>query len=187
MTGVVVTGMGCVSGLGPDVVSTWRELVAGKTAIQHVKRTVEGHPDFCFEGAVAPICGDALRKLETHFGVRALAGVDVSANYAAAATLEALGDAGLLARQDILQCAAIIYGCATGGQSAIEAGYVRMFLDEETNVHPLSIPRFMLNAAVSHISMLFGARGHSVVVSSACSSSAHAPKASRASANCAAM
>ena len=31
---VVITGMGCVSGLGADVASTWQNLVAGKSAIQ---------------------------------------------------------------------------------------------------------------------------------------------------------
>ena len=38
----------------------------------------------------------------------------------------------------------------------------------------MTIPRFMNSAAISHLSMLFGVRGHTLAISSACASSAHA-------------
>jgi nodulation protein E len=42
------------------------------------------------------------------------------------------------------------------------------------NIHPMTIPRYMTSASVSHLSMLFGIRGHTLAVASACASSAHA-------------
>ena len=43
-----------------------------------------------------------------------------------------------------------------------------------TNVHPLSIPKQMISAPVSHLSMLFGVQGPAFTVASACASSGHA-------------
>ena len=43
MNKAVITGIGCVSGLGADVPSTWESLIAGKGAIQ--PKIIEVIPD----------------------------------------------------------------------------------------------------------------------------------------------
>jgi nodulation protein E len=171
---VVVTGMGCVSGLGSDLPATWKNLIEGKTAIRPVRKAAEGQTELAFDCMGAPATDDALKALGTRFEEKQLGAVDRFSNLAAAATLEALSDAGLLGDHDRLDRAAIIYGSASGGNTAIESAYQRMFLARLPNIHPMSIPRYMNSASVSHLSMLFGIRGHCLAVSSACATSAHA-------------
>jgi nodulation protein E len=56
----------------------------------------------------------------------------------------------------------------------MEEAYSRLFLKGQANVHPLTIPKMMASAAVGQLSMLFGVRGMSFAIGSACASSAHA-------------
>jgi nodulation protein E len=166
--------MGCVSALGSDAASTWEAVIAGRGGIRAIKKYAEGQQELAFEGIGAPVSTVALLPLRGRFSEKQLSGVDPFSAFGAAATLEALTDAGLLEDKTSLSEAAIVYGSASGGLSSIEAGYTRMFYERLPNVHPMTIPRYMNSAAVSHISILFGIRGHALAVSSACSSSAHA-------------
>jgi acyl transferase domain-containing protein len=164
---VVVTGMGCVSGLGGDKASTWESLVAGKSAIRATTVFPEGQRELSFSGAAAPVVTDALRNLAARYEEKQL-NVDLFSNFAAAATLEALQDAGIYGDDAKLSDAAIIYGSASGGNAAMEAGYLRLFFSRLANVHPMTIPRLMASAGASHLSMLFGIRGNCLAISSAC-------------------
>ena len=174
MKKVVVTGMGCVSGLGSDVASTWQSLIAGESSIRPVRRFAEGQTKLAIDCVAAPARSDALAHLGRHFTERQITGVDPFASFAAAATLEALQDSGLWKDQSRLEAAAIVYGSASGGNTSIEIGYQRILDAKLPNIHPLTIPRYMSSASVSYLSMLFGVRGHCLAVSSACASSAHA-------------
>jgi nodulation protein E len=170
---VVVTGMGCVSGLGANKTTSWDSLVAGKGAIRPLTVSPEGQRDLSFDGPAAPAVADALHNLASRYEEKQL-NVDLFSNFAAAATLEALEDAGIWRDAAKLSDAAIIYGSASGGNTAMEAGYLRLFFSRLANVHPMTIPRLMASAGASHLSMLFGIRGHCLAISSACASSAHA-------------
>jgi nodulation protein E len=171
---VVITGMGCVSGLGGDVASTWRNLVVGKGAIQPMTKKAENAPYLGMDIVGAPSVPDSLAGLAKHFSEKQITAVDPFSNFAAAATLEALQDAGLFGDSKRLSKTAVIYGSASGGNAAIEAAFQRVFDSKLPNIHPMTIPRYMNSASVSHLSMLFGIRGHCLAVSSACASSAHA-------------
>ncbi len=174
MNKAVVTGMGCVSGLGPDAPSTWQSLIAGRSSIVQKTIAIKGLDEYSFEGPVAPSVPDALANLTGSFSEKQIDSVDLFSNLGAAATLEALNDAGLFGDTERLEKAAIIYGSASGGNITMEAAYERVFLNRLPNVHPTSIPRYMNSANVSYLSMAFGIRGHCIAVSSACATSAHA-------------
>jgi nodulation protein E len=171
---VVVTGMGCVSGLGANVASNWAAMLEGKSAIQPLKKYCEGTEDFSVDVVAAPVVKDALDELRRNFPEKQIASVDIFANLGAAATLEALKDAKLFGDRERLANAAIIYGSASGGNVTVEAAFQRIFHARLPNIHPMSIPRYMNSASVSYLSMLLGVRGHCLAVSSACASSAHA-------------
>jgi len=165
--------MGCVSGLGGNLEKAWLALREGRTGIRSVDVPVEGDDSRVFSTVAAKVEDSAFSKLNGKFTRRHLVGVDRFSNLAAVATLEALEQAGLV-ESDALFGAAIVYGSSSGGNAAIEAGYRRLFSAGLTSVHPMTIPRMMSSAAASHLSMLFGIRGHCMAVSSACASSAHA-------------
>ena len=123
---VVVTGMGCVSGLGANKTTTWDNLVVGKSAIRPVSVCPEGQRELSFAGVAAPAVEDALHNLAARYEDKQL-NVDMFSNFDAAATLEALEDAGIWGDEAQLSDAAIIYGNASGGNAAMEAGYLRLF------------------------------------------------------------
>ena len=166
--------MGCVSGLGPDVASTWQSLIEGRGAIRPWKRAAEGQSVLAIECPAAPADTGTLTSLRSHFDEKQVSSVDPFSAFAAASTLEALKDSGLWGDKSRLETAAIIYGSASGGHASIEAGFQRVFDAKLPNVHPMTIPRLMNSAPVSYLSMLFGVKGHCLAVSSACASSAHA-------------
>lgn len=174
MKTVVITGIGCISALGNDVSSTWRNICSGHCAISRVRVEAQNQPSLVFEGLAAAVNEQRFDALVERFGRQAIRNVERISNLAAVATLEALTDASLSPGCAELQNASIVYGCASGGNSTIEAGYQRLFDIKARNVHPLTIPRYMSSGSASHISMLFGITGLSFAVSSACSSSAHA-------------
>ncbi|HYM18642.1 MAG TPA: beta-ketoacyl-[acyl-carrier-protein] synthase family protein [Micropepsaceae bacterium] len=174
MKKVVVTGMGCVSGLGANVASNWAAMIEGKSAIQPVHKYCEGTEDFSIDCVAAPVAKNALDELRKTFPEKQIASVDIFANLGAAATLEALKDAKLFGDRERLAGAGIIYGSASGGNVTVEAAFQRILHARLPNIHPMSIPRYMNSASVSYLSMLLGVRGHCLAVSSACASSAHA-------------
>jgi nodulation protein E len=166
--------MGCVSGLGVGVSSTWDALLGGETAARPVEICGENLPSLVFRGVAAPASPAVDAALVAKFGRRQSFSVDRFAALASLATAEALEDAGLSVGDPQLSSAAIIYGSASGGNASIEAGYQRLFDDRNPSIHPLTIPKYMSSAAASHLSVVFRVRGPCHAISSACASSAHA-------------
>ncbi|WP_174300144.1 beta-ketoacyl synthase [Caulobacter sp. S45] len=171
---VVVTGMGCVSGLGQGVEATWARLARGEGAIAPFSRSYGEHPGLSFQGpaAAAPLLD--LSALEARLGGRALANLDPLSVFAATAAHEALDRAGLLGHASLDTRTAILFGAGSGGNATFEDGFSRIYDRKLGSVHPLTIPKSMLGAPAAQLSMLFGVRGLTFSLSSACASSAHA-------------
>ena len=49
-----------------------------------------------------------------------------------------------------------IVGNGAGGMNALDKSFHKLYGENAAPVHPLSIPRWMMNAACSHVSMGFG-------------------------------
>ncbi len=175
---VVVTGWGALSGLGQGVAANWAALMAGRDAARPFRRALADDPETNFEGVAAWMEPYDASAFSRQFNGRMLAQMDPVAAYAVIAAFEALEDAGLVGqgdiKADILARAAVILGCGGGGAGAIEDAYGRLIAKHNRNVHPLTISRQMVSAPASHLSMIYGAKGPSFVISSACASSAHA-------------
>ncbi len=171
---VAVTGLGCISGLGQGVPTSWSKLKAGACGIRSLS---QHHPDvdrMWMRGPAAVIDHVDASAAEAFAGRKVTAQLDPVAAYAVVATEEALADAGLLRSPEILGQANIVYGGASGGNTTTEDGYVRVLAKGAGIVHPLTVPKTMNSAAVSQLSMIYGVRGVAYAVSSACASSAHA-------------
>jgi nodulation protein E len=171
---IAITGMGAVSGLGQGVETTWRALIAGESGVRMLDRRFGDNPAYAYGGPAAYIEHLDLSRIEARFGPRALAHVDPFSAYASVATLEAMEQAGLLEHPALSDRTVIVYGVGSGGNTTLEEGYGRLFDKKATTVHPLSIPKYMVSAAASHLSMMLGVRGMAFTVASACASSGHA-------------
>jgi nodulation protein E len=171
---VFVTGFGCISGLGQGAARTWERLVQGDGAITDISRSHGEHPALSFQGPAAAVEGMDLSALEARLGPRALANLDPLSVFAALSAYEALEHAGLLGHGSLDERTVILFGAGSGGNATFEEGFSRIYDRKTGSVHPLTIPKSMVSAPAAQLSMLFGVRGLTYSISSACASSAHA-------------
>ncbi len=171
---VVVTGLGCISGLGQGTEATWTRVARGEGAIAPVSRSYGDHPALGFQGPAAAVAPLELTKLEARLGARALANLDPLSVFAASAAYEALEQAGLLDHPSLDTRTAILFGAGSGGNATFEGAFSRIYERKLGSVHPLTIPKSMVSAPAAQLSMLFGVHGLTFSLSSACASSAHA-------------
>jgi nodulation protein E len=174
MRRVVVTGLGCISGLGQGVAPTWQRAIDGDGAIRMIDRENANAPHARMVGPAAPIDQLSMVSAEARFGARALAALDPLSTYAAIAALEAIDAAMLFGDPILQQGAAILIGAGSGGNATFDAAFQRLYARSLLKVHPQTIPMAMTSAPASQVAMLFSMRGPAFVVSSACASSAHA-------------
>ncbi len=156
---VVITGLGCVSGLGLDVASSWKALVSGTNP---VKRFSLFDPLDLPNFFGVELADGAQDLFTTHIKPRSRSQMTRATMIAVAAADMAVSDAQL----DFAACNASRIGVVSG---ATGTGYG--FVGEKDE---LRILRNMANASASWISLRHKCQGPSYVVSTACSSGAYA-------------
>jgi nodulation protein E len=169
VTRIVITGMGCISGLGRDLSQGWAALAAGQGAIR-IWDEAEGGDGFPASRVDRQWVGDALAGRD----LRHLGKLDPLSGFALTATIEAVTQAGLWDAPVLGEDTAILLGCGSGGNATIDAAFERLYGKGTARVHPQTIPSSMISAPASHVAMLLGAHGPAFVLASACASSAHA-------------
>lgn len=172
---VVITGMGCISGLGNGVAASWQRLMTGHGAIRlHEGNEPGDGAAAAIDGPLAAIAEDDIAAASAALKPKRLGRLDPLSLYALTAALEAVEQAGLSRDPVLGERTAIVLGCGSGGNATIDTAYRRLYERGEAAVHPQTIPSSMISAPASHVAMLFGIHGPSFVLSSACASSAHA-------------
>jgi len=164
---VVITGLGAVSGLGLTTPEFWDSLKSGKSAIKPFK-----HPMSDVKVSVASTV--PYFNSDDFFSLDELPILDRFAQLAVMAAREAVDDAGLVCGEDMLIGAGAIIGSGCGGKHTDEETYEQLYKKQRKRAHPLTIPKGMPSAAASMISTHLGIQGPAFVLSSACSSGAHA-------------
>jgi nodulation protein E len=164
---VVITGLGCVSGLGVGVTDFWGGLVDGRSAIA----SLPGIDD-----DLKIRIGAAVRdyRPEDYFTAEDLPLLDRFSQFAVLAAREALVDAAFAQNRDCVRHAAVIIGTGNGGTQTDEETYTQLYKKGKSRVHPLTIPKGMSSAAASMVSMHMGITGPVFSTTSACASGAHA-------------
>jgi len=169
MRRVVVTGLGALTPLGHTVPEYWDGLKAGRSGMGPITLTVM--PEELTQKIVAEIKNfDPLK----HFEERELSTLDRFSQIAVVAAREAIAQSGIVFDMPLSLRTACILGSGVGGMMTLDDTYRRVYLEKKKRVFPLSIPRLMINAAASQISMDRGLRGPAFVVASACASATHA-------------
>ncbi len=162
---VVVTGIGAMTPLGESVADFWEGLVAGKSGVGPM--TLADPTDYpCrISGEVSGFDPEKyIDKRESRRMAR-------FSQLAVAATSHAMADAGL--RQDAVNTErmGVIIGNGNGGFPTIDES-MRVLLDKGgMRLSPFFFPMVLPNMAAANISRLFGARGPSSTVTTACAAS----------------
>jgi 3-oxoacyl-[acyl-carrier-protein] synthase II len=165
---VVVTGLGAVTPVGNDVATTWRALQEGVSGASGITK---------FDPTTFPVrfaCElkgfDPLLSMERKEAKRA----DPYAQYAVAASVEAMADAGLTAGTYDVDRIGVIVGSGIGGLRSFEDQHDVYRERGPSKISPFFIPMFIADIAAGVVSMRFNARGPNYATVSACSTSAHA-------------
>lgn len=165
-TKVVVTGLGAVTPLGPDVDSSWDALLAGKSGIQAI--TDEWAADLPTRVA-APLPYDPLDRLDRVKARR----MDRSGQLGVLAVREAMADAEV--PEDFpAERLGVVFGTGIGGLSTVVEQYEILKERGPSRVNPLTVPMIMPNAAAAVVGLELGARAGVHAPVSACATSAEA-------------
>ena len=168
MRRVAITGLGCVSAMGLGRQAFWDGIRAGRPAIRplsilrcenlgiRVGAQVPGYDPSC------------------HFDAKRLSLLDRFSQFALLAAREALDDAGLELTDGLGRQTAVILGTGTGGKTTDDDAFRELYGKGNPRVQPSVIPRLMVSAATSQLTIEFGITGPAFTVSSACSSANHA-------------
>ena len=166
---VVVTGLGAVTPLGLDVDSYWAGLKAGVRGIGPIVNIPDA--DQLSQKVAAEVRGFEPLK---YFEERELSTLDRVSQFAVVAAREAIAQAGVVFDMPQSLRTATIVGTGAGGQATVDDNFRRLYVENKTRVFPLTIPKLMVNAPASQVSMQCGLRGPAFVVASACASATHA-------------
>jgi nodulation protein E len=165
---VVVTGLGVVSSIGHGAACYWSNLTSGVSGIAEATSIPT---DQLMNKVVAEVKNFDPRR---HFDDRQIAMLDRVSQFAVIAAREAVSHAGITFEGPLSERTATIIGTGAGGQTTQDENYKRLYRDNAKRFHPLTIPKLMVNAPASQVSMHCGLRGPCFAVASACASATHA-------------
>lgn len=169
---VVITGLGVVSPIGIGVSAFWKAALSGRSGIS----AIDSFDPFPMDGYRSKIAGQ-IRDFspELHIGSQHGDRVDRYAQFALAASREAIADASLRIEQEAPHRVGVIVGAGMGGMVMGEREITQLYQSQKPHrVHPNFIPVITLNSASGIVAMASGAKGPNLTISTACSSSAHA-------------
>ena len=165
---VVITGQGAFCALGQTADSVVAAMMNGECAIDRLEIP---DVDRLSVQIGAQIKGyDPIGK----FSRSEIALYDPFTQYALIAAGEAVSQSGLEFSDQLALQTGVVLGSAGGGLQTQDQSYKAVYEDGKNRVHPFVVPRLMMNAASSHVSMAHGAKGPCFTVATACASSNHA-------------
>ena len=172
MRRVVITGIGAVS---PNGIGRERFWQATRCGISGVRRITRFDPS----GFLVQVAGEVPDEFdETRYvSAKDRAHVSRSVPLAAAAVAEAMEDAGLDARampREELRQIGVIVGSGGGSQDFTEEQYRLYYTGHQKQCSVYTIPTSTIGTLASEVSMRFGLRGLSHIVSTGCTSSTDA-------------
>jgi nodulation protein E len=168
MNRVAITGMGCISALGANTASMAEALRNGISGIGSLTVTPTDNLQVKVGAEVAGF--DPAQCFEE----KKLVLLDRCAQLAVVAAREAVQESGLDFRGDLGARTAVIVGTGVGGMGTLDDSFHRIYAEGAKRVQPFTIPKLMISAPVSHISMDLAIRGPAFTVASACASANHA-------------
>jgi 3-oxoacyl-[acyl-carrier-protein] synthase II len=165
---VVVTGLGLITPVGNTVEDSWRNILAGKSGIQHITYFDVDNFNVKIAGQVKnfdPLNYMPSTEVHRH---------DYYQHYIMAASQEAVANSGFTVDPDKKHRASVIVGSSTGGLKSYQEvmDYIREGGYNYRKVTPFAIPILVVNAGGNVVAIQTGAAGPSAVPVSACATGA---------------
>jgi len=165
---VVVTGTGLVTPLGTGVQKTWDRLCAGKSGVdlitkfdttEYAVKIAAEVRDFEVEGFIDP-------KVAKH--------LELFVQYAVASAIMARDDAGLEINEANSDRIGVFTGNGIGGLPTIEHYHQVLLERGPKRITPFFIPMVISNMSAGQVSIILGAKGPNLSVTTACAAGTHA-------------
>ncbi|MCL6503993.1 MAG: beta-ketoacyl-ACP synthase II [Pirellulales bacterium] len=165
---VVITGLGVVTALSCRVEDLWQRILRGESGVRPITSFDTTNFRVKFGGEIVNW------STEGYISPRDAKRIDRFTQFAMVAGIDAVRDSGIdFSREDPYRCG-VILGSGIGGLSEIEAQHSRLLERGPDKVSAFTIPKLMVNAPCGNLSILFGLRGPSAAVATACASAANA-------------
>ncbi|MDP2729659.1 MAG: beta-ketoacyl-ACP synthase II [Dehalococcoidales bacterium] len=165
---VVVSGIGCFSPLGLDIVTTWENLIAGKSGIDYITLFDAEKFDTRFAGEVKGF--EPTNYLDRKEARR----MDRFAQLSVAASKQAVEQAGIQINSANQGQIGIIIGSGIGGLTTLYEQTKILVENGPGEVSPFLVPMMIADMAAAQVSITLGVKGVNLCTTSACSSSSDA-------------
>lgn len=168
MKRVVITGLGPVTPIGIGKEEYWDSLIAGKSGVSYITR-------FDTENFPTKIAAEIKNFTpEDYIDKRELRRMDRFTQYALVATFLALKDGKISLENEDKERIGVVLGSGIGGMETLEMEHLKLLEKGPRRVSPVFIPMMISNMASGQISIYYGLKGPSMVITTACASGTHA-------------
>lgn len=164
---VVVTGLGMLSPVGNTVESTWNALLAGQSGISPIDHFDTSAYATRFAGLVKDFnCEDYILRKDARK-------MDAFIQYGIAAGIQAMQDSGIKVTEENAPRFGAAIGSGIGGLGLIEENHSSLVSGGPRKISPFFVPSTIVNMIAGHLSIMFGLRGPSISIATACTSGVH--------------
>ena len=165
---VVVTGMGCITPLGNDTNTLWNEIIAGKSGVDKITHYDASDYKTRIAAEVKGFDGAAL------FGSREARRMDRFTQFAVAASLQAVDDAGLVIDDGNRDRIGVVIGTGIGGLGTL-FDQINIFSTRgPSRVSPFLVPMMLPDTGGGMVAIHLGVRGPNMAVVTACATGTNA-------------
>lgn len=165
---VVITGIGCVSPLGNNMPETWSAMLAGKSGVGPITLFDASQHKTKIAAEVKGFDAAAL------FGNREARKLDRFAQFAMAATLEAVSQSKLSVDDSNRNRIGVLIGSGIGGIITLIEQYEVMRERGPDRISPFLVPMMISDSAAGNIAIKLGVRGPNMAIATACASGSNA-------------
>lgn len=163
---VVVTGLGMLSPVGNTVEST-EALLAGQSGISLIDHFDTSAYATKFAGLVKDFnCDDIISRKEQRK-------MDAFIQYGIVAGVQAMQDSGLEVTEENATRIGAAIGSGIGGLGLIEENHSSLVNGGPRKISPFFVPSTIVNMVAGHLTIMFGLRGPSISIATACTSGVH--------------
>ena len=164
---VVVTGLGTVCPVGNNVPKAWRSILAGQCGIDTITR-FDATP---FSSHIAGEVKDF--DVTSIIPAKDARRMDTFIHYGLAAGIEALEDAGFSKQPNNAERIGVNIGSGIGGLPLIEETDKVLEKSGPRKISPFFIPGAIINMVSGNLSIMYGLRGPSLAMVTACTTATH--------------
>ena len=165
---VVVTGAGLVTPLGTGLQKTWEGLCAGRSGVGLISR-------FDTSDYTVKIAAEVKDfEAEDFIDKKVAKHLELFVQYAIASAIMARDDAGLEINESNAERVGVFTGNGIGGLPTIEKYHSVLMERGPKRITPFFIPMVISNMSAGQVSIIIGAKGPNLSVTTACAAGTHA-------------